>query len=282
VLTPQSLLSDAHGLVEKDGIWYSTRTVPVSFPGEGYDNCFNLEDRSLWFRHRNRCIIQVVKKYSPTGSAFVDLGGGNGYVAAALQEAGFDTCLVEAGVKGALNARSRGIRNIICSSIKEVMFRKDNIPAIGLFDVLEHIEHDKQVLEILRELLTSDGLMYITVPAYQFLWSPEDTYSGHFRRYSISSLKKVLSDSGYSNLYGSYFFSCLPLPIFFLRTLPGRVRIRPAMNHVLEKRLSSFHSTRLKIVEKTWEVFSRWEVGMLGKQKRIPFGSSCLIVAKKK
>ncbi len=45
------------------------------------------------------------------------------------------------------------------------------IGAIGLFDVLEHIENEAGFLKQLREVLKTGGRLYLTVPAFRWLWS---------------------------------------------------------------------------------------------------------------
>jgi hypothetical protein len=39
-----------------DGIWYSSEHERVSYPTDGNDSTFAIEDDSFWFRHRNDCI----------------------------------------------------------------------------------------------------------------------------------------------------------------------------------------------------------------------------------
>ena len=58
-------------------------------------------------------------------------------------------------------------------------------------DVLEHIQHDKEEINQAAELLSPGGRLIILSPAYQFLFSPFDTSIGHFRRYTLNSLKKL-------------------------------------------------------------------------------------------
>ncbi|MCX6254990.1 MAG: hypothetical protein NTV31_11015, partial [Bacteroidia bacterium] len=71
----------------KDGIWYSKTKSNVSYPENGNDLCFKIEDNSFWFKHRNNCIISVLKNYPPESEIF-DIGGGNGFVAAELERNG--------------------------------------------------------------------------------------------------------------------------------------------------------------------------------------------------
>jgi len=37
----------------KDGIYFSQNTNKISYPKESYQNCFQIEDNSFWFKHRN-------------------------------------------------------------------------------------------------------------------------------------------------------------------------------------------------------------------------------------
>jgi hypothetical protein len=95
--------------LHEDGIWYGPRTEPLSYPADANDACFDLEDDSFWFQHRNRCIVSVVRRFLPQEGPIFDIGGGNGFVSAGLEDAGFDVVLVEPGPAGAANAKKRGI-----------------------------------------------------------------------------------------------------------------------------------------------------------------------------
>ena len=59
------------------GIWYASKTDKVSYPAEGNEQCFGIEDNSFWFRHRNSCILELVKRFPPPGKGPIfDVGGG--------------------------------------------------------------------------------------------------------------------------------------------------------------------------------------------------------------
>src|SRR4029453_13054884 len=105
-------------------------------------------------------------------------------------------------------------------------FRPGSLPAIGMFDVLEHIENDVAFLDSLHELLIPSGRIYVAVPAFGFLWSADDAAAGHFRRYTIGTLTKALASSGFIVDYSTYFFQWLWLPIFFFRTMPSVIGLR--------------------------------------------------------
>ena len=104
------------------GIWRAeTDTAgPISYPAHQNDACFRLEDRSFWFTHRNKCVIAAVRRFPPDGF-ILDVGGGNGFVARGLIDAGYDTALLEPGGDGARNARqSRQLPTVINATIGNV------------------------------------------------------------------------------------------------------------------------------------------------------------------
>ncbi len=200
-------------------MWVSKTRSDVSYPSSDNELCYQIEDTSFWFQHRNRCIANCVRAYPPRGVVF-DVGGGNGFVSLGLQRAGWDTVVVEPGVTGASNAQRRGLLHVICSTFEDAGFRQNTLPAVGMFDVLEHVEDDTGFLRTLHEAMVPGGRLYLTVPAYQWLWSAEDTYAGHFRRYTLSSLTSTLNGAGFDVEFRSYMLSMLPAPIFLATEPP--------------------------------------------------------------
>ena len=39
----------------------------ISYPDEGNEACFAVEDESFWFRHRNACLVEMVRNFTPEG-----------------------------------------------------------------------------------------------------------------------------------------------------------------------------------------------------------------------
>lgn len=258
------------------GIWFAKTKSNISYPPEGNEVCFELEDQSFWFGHRNRCITSVVRSFPPAGT-FFDLGGGNGFVSLGLEKAGYPCVVVEPGSVGALNARRRGLPNVICATLEDVNFPRHSLPAAGLFDVLEHIADDVGFLQLLHQRLGVGGRTYLTVPAYPWLWSAEDVSAGHFRRYTLSSLAAVLIHSGFEVEFASYIFSALPLPILVSRTLPSLFGRRTAGN---TSEAISEHRSGLKTLLRIAAGVFNWELQRLEQKKAIPAGASCLVVAR--
>jgi 2-polyprenyl-3-methyl-5-hydroxy-6-metoxy-1,4-benzoquinol methylase len=260
-----------------DGLWVAYDQTDVSYPRNGNESCLSIENNSFWFRHRNSVITSLVKAFFPDGAVF-DVGGGNGYVAIALQSAGIETILVEPGAQGSRNAKARGLNVVIQSTLEDCEFRDRTIPAFGLFDVLEHIENDSEFLHRLYGQLLPKGYLYVTVPAYNFLWSIDDDYAQHYRRYTVRTLTKRLESVGFTVRYCSYFFCVLMPAVFVFRSIPSRFRIRRSID------LSSIkeeHAERAGLARFILEQTFAYELGRIEKRRYLATGSSCVAVAQK-
>jgi hypothetical protein len=52
----------------EEGIYYNRERVgEISYPVKGNEACFEVEDQSFWFRHRNDCIRELVRSFPPRG-----------------------------------------------------------------------------------------------------------------------------------------------------------------------------------------------------------------------
>jgi SAM-dependent methyltransferase len=215
-------------------------------------------------------------KRLPPWSSVLDIGGGNGFVSRGIESAGFQTVLLEPGETGAKNARARGLKNIICSTFENANIRKNSISAASMFDVIEHIEDDRGFLASVHGALEECGRIYLSVPAYDFLWSQVDVDAGHFKRYSRKRMFSVLEDSGFKVEFSIYIFAVLPIPIFLFRSIPT----------LLGKRSSHREIAHTKRKEHTKNGFYlnkmlNWERTAINSGKRLPFGGTLLVTAQK-
>ncbi len=260
-----------------DGLWCARTASSISYPEDGNQHCFTIEDGSFWFKHRNACLVELLRSFPPDG-AFFDIGGGNGHVAKAIQEAGWEVVLVEPGHVGAKNARRRGIRQVVQATLEDAHFRPASLPAVGLFDVIEHIEDDRSFLRKIHRLLRPNGRIYITVPAFQALWSFEDQEAGHWRRYTVPSLSEALTASGFKVEFATYIFEFLPLPILGYRVLPYRLGIAPKRSS--EERMRTDHREGGKLQRQTLAFLERRELTGIANRRPSRFGGSCMIAAR--
>lgn len=260
-----------------NGIWVARDQRDVSYPEAGNDACFAVEDTSFWFRHRNAVITELVTRTSPS-DAFFDIGGGNGCVSSALQSTGIEVVLVEPGPKGALNARQRGIRTVVQSTLEDAGFAPGSLPSAGLFDVVEHIDNDEEFLRLMHSYLQPQGTLYLTVPAYNFLWSNDDVQAGHFRRYTTTTLSRLLIECGFTIEYSSYLFSFLVPPLWCLRSVPSWIGFRKSVSQATKEQE---HTAGSGVAGAAVQRILSAELTRVTKGKRIPFGTSCIAVARK-
>ena len=266
------------GLVlEDDGIWHSASGESVSYPTEAHADYAAIEDVSFWFRHRNQCILAMLAASPPVG-AFFDVGGGNGYVAAALTKAGYDVVLVEPGIDGVRTAKKRGVKHLVCATTTTAAFEPKSMPAIGLFDVVEHVENDVVFLGEMVRLLQPGGMLFASVPAHAWLWSEEDDRAGHFRRYTSCNLKAAVVAAGLKVVYLSYFFRPMPLPILMFRSLPFRLGLRRAWTRAS---VSQDHMAKQSGISSALQTLLSREVINVRQKRRMHFGGSILLAAYK-
>lgn len=263
-----------------DGLWRARHSSAVSYPDWGNAACFQVEDSSFWFQHRNACILEAVKLFPPGGPVF-DIGGGNGYVAKGLQNAGLEVVLVEPGITGARNAQQRGIHTVICATVQDAGFVQQSLAAIGLFDVLEHIEKEKEFLAELREFLIPGGKIYLTVPAYNLLWSREDIDAGHQRRYSRQALRNALLSAGFRIDFLTGFFRFLPPAILLGRVLPYRLGRSSEDAANVNHQMKQQHVPQNRFVRLVLQELQRRERLGLQSKTEAKFGASWLAVGSK-
>jgi len=92
---------------------------------------------------------------------------------------------------------------------------------ICLFDVLEHIKDDARAIDWIDEHLAPNGTLFLTVPAFQFLWSHYDELAHHYRRYTRNDLILLLSEK-FKIEYSTYFNIHL-FPIIILTRIVQRI-----------------------------------------------------------
>jgi SAM-dependent methyltransferase len=260
-----------------DGAWHPSTTSAVDYPDQANAFCFAVEDSSFWFRHRNAVIVDIVRRFPPSGF-IADVGAGNGYVSLGLQQAGFDTLVVEPGPAGIRNAHTRGLAPLVRSTLQDAGFLPGSLPAAGLFDVLEHIEDDMAALRLLHTLIAPLGRLYLSVPAFRLLWSSEDDLAGHHRRYTTGSLSRRLRETGFDPEYATYFFAPLPLPILLLRALPSRLGFRRGIE---ADRIAAELKPKENVAVRATAAVLAAERALIRRGWRLHLGSSCLVVARR-
>ncbi|UCE60091.1 MAG: class I SAM-dependent methyltransferase [Phycisphaerales bacterium] len=235
---------------------------------KGYQlETFRLESEHWWYRARQRIILdQLGRRLSmESRPRILDIGCGAGTMLQAMREFG-EVVGVDACTEAAEAAEGHS------SCVVRVGHIPDDLPhdlgrfnAVCLFDVIEHLDDDIGALRSVRDLLDSDGVLFVTVPALPRLYGIHDEINEHRRRYTRSSLLHALTAAGFPGAHISYFnmlLSPLLIPAIFWRNLR-----RAGHNFEVRSRLAP-------ILER---VFGAERILM--RHTRLPFGLSLLATA---
>ncbi|WP_371420913.1 class I SAM-dependent methyltransferase [Tardiphaga sp.] len=258
----------------RPNFWTTGEIAPVSYPGEAHAALAKVEEASFWFRHRNKVIGSAVERFSK-GKTVFELGGGNGFVSLGLERRGIQTVVVEPGIDGANVAAMRGL-TVVHAAFTPDLFAAGSLPAVGLFDVIEHIADDREFLAGCAAAMEPGGYIYIAVPAHQFLWSADDEYAGHYRRYGRSQLIEILRSAGFDVLQATAFFTLLVPPLFALRTIPSKFKWRSvaSTDDAFDHHTEGFGA---RMIEKMLGL----ELPIILRGGVLPFGTSFLAIGKK-
>ena len=92
-----------------------------------------------------------------------------------------------------------------------------------LMDVLEHVEDDVGLAADTAAHVRPGGHLFVTVPAFQSLWSDHDVFLGHVRRYRLPEVEAVLRRAELQVVRGFYFYGAV-LPLAAATRLASRSR----------------------------------------------------------
>jgi SAM-dependent methyltransferase len=132
-----------------------------------------------------------------------DAGAGSGHFTDLLARRVSPVLALEGGQEnlGILRERFAGDANVQVRDCDLTrcgeMLREHGVRSIFTLDVLEHLPDDLAVLRQFHDALPQGGTLYIKVPALQWLYGPVDDASGHYRRYSVGRLRRVVTDAGF-------------------------------------------------------------------------------------
>lgn len=184
-----------------------------------YGLTYHSEETHWWYVARRRIILswltQSLAKMRTQDSSsprLLDYGCGTGINLVYLAKIGV-AFGVDASPDAIAFCRQRGLQNVVATGSLEEMQAPavfgGEFDVVTMFDVLEHLPDEVGALRCIRGLLKPGGLLVVTVPAFDWLWSGEDVVSEHLRRYTRSSLSRVLHEAGYETWRISYFNTLL-------------------------------------------------------------------------
>lgn len=149
----------------------------------------------------------------------IDFGSGSGFFAYELHEA-FpemieDVLLIDIGYS---KEELESTKNAPVKKLHYIPEGIDNCIVI-MMDVLEHIEDDYAIIEDIKRRVGKNSWYFITVPAFMSVWSTHDVYLGHYRRYTIPMLSKLMSHYNCTISQRYYIFASIFPLVWLVRKL---------------------------------------------------------------
>lgn len=179
-------------------------------------------DRVHWFYRGKRAIVRHwINRYVSLGSddLVIDAGMGTGAwlveMSSVCRVIGLDDY-----EESIILARPR-LEAVGGRAIKTPLDRVD-LPdscatVVTMLDVLEHLDDDRAALREMIRLLRPGGILIITVPALQWLWSDWDVTLHHRRRYHQADLLRLVSQPEVEVLRCAYTNTAMLPPIAVVR-----------------------------------------------------------------
>ena len=184
-----------------------------------------IQDRHWWFVGRRRVIGAVLEAALPANGRpsrrILDIGCGTGTMLGELRRFG-DVFGVDADEAAVQFCHSQGETQVQLASGGEVPHADASFDLVALLDVIEHVDNDQTLLAEARRVLVPRGSLFVTVPAYEWMWGPQDEIAHHKRRYTRPQLRDSLACAGYRVDRASYFNTFLFPPIAAIRVGPTR------------------------------------------------------------
>ena len=224
-------------------------------------------NRHPWELSRVECLINEIKKYN-IGKNILDIGCGDAF---------FDYKLMDEikdinnfyGIDIFSETEFKDGKYTLINDYKKIKNKK--FDTILMFDVLEHVEDDVDFLEnTVFPLLKDNGKVFMTVPAYQSLFSKHDQELKHYRRYNIKMIKNAVKKTNFKIIKYHYFYLSL-LPLRILSKLLNRD------DKVNEWKKNEKNSIT-KIVKKILNI----DYFICKKMNKLSFGLSLFVVLEKK
>ena len=231
------------------------------------------ETRHFWFVTRLEFVVSQLRRFVRRDAVFAEMGAGSAAIATVVASWCSDVSAVDIQTAGLLRAREKGIPKLYQMNLERSPFI-EQFDAVGLFDVLEHFADESKVLSRLCTMLKPGGYLFVTVPAYSWLWNKRDELESHQRRYDRGQLGRALVRNGFKILESRYFFLSI-LPLLAMRSLRDRVfpsEVREG-DHMRDVQLHRVVNTLLLFI-------TRVENRLLRRFK-LPVGGSLFVVARK-
>lgn len=240
-----------------------------------YYQYYEQERAHWWFKIRGQIIRDQLELLDlPSNSKILNIGAATYKSTELLDNFGHVTS-IEFDEDCCKFVREKLNKQIQEGSILDLKFENNYFDLVCAFDVIEHVEDDDTAIKEMQRVCKQDGILFITVPAFKFLWSKHDEINHHYRRYRLKELKKQVRRRSLKIMYSSYFntilFPFISLFRFYLNIFKKNAETKSDFDNFDSKNLSN----------NVFAFLFNLERPLLKKRLCFPFGVSCLILCKK-
>lgn len=236
-----------------------------------YDIESEVEGFHWWFDVRRKLLSFVLSSIKVCRNHIaLEVGCGTGANMRVLESEGFFGIGLDQSLYAINLIKEKADYPLLIGDSINLPIKSNSVGLIIAMDVFEHLDQDEKGIEECHRVLSNEGILFLTVPAFRSLWGIQDVVTGHKRRYTMKEIRNKLRQEGFNILRSSYFNFFLFFPILIARRIMTLLRIRikseneinhPVINSVL-KTIFSLEPFLLRYIS-------------------FPFGVSIFCVAKK-
>ena len=190
-----------------------------------------LERQHWWFRGRRTVYLGLLRHHlgGDRPRRVLDLGCGMGGFLEGLGELGDRVLPSDVDVESLARCRERGFAGGVVASGYELPYADGSFDLVCMFDAIEHITDDERAMREVARVLRPGGRVFVSVPAYQFLYANNDRVAQHERRYDRGMLRRVFEQAELEverNTHTNVFLFPLILPTVLAIKLAEKVLVR--------------------------------------------------------
>jgi len=183
-----------------------------------YEDIYRAELIHWWFCGRRNIVTSLLRRFASKSRPLrvADVGCGMGANLETLGEFGWVVGL-DSSATALGFSRQRGFPRLLAAALPSLPFPDAKFDIVCALDVIEHIDDDTAAVRELWRVCKPGGLLVVTVPAYEWLWSEHDDVNEHQRRYTRPLLRKRLTLPGGEVVRLSYMNTLFALPVMLFR-----------------------------------------------------------------
>jgi SAM-dependent methyltransferase len=243
-----------------------------------------LESEHWWFRSR-RAFVRgwLTKLGAGADTRLLDLGCASGTLLRELQGAGWSRAAgVDFSDVAVARCRSNGLTGVVLGDAADPPCDECSVDVLVASDVLEHLSDDALAVRRWFEVTRPGGHAVVCVPAYAWLWSDHDVVNHHYRRYTRSGLRRLLTDAGWEVAHSGYWNSALLPAVTAVRIAQRVVRrlsgeVARSSNHEVRGQLARTRGWLDAAVGAWMSLENRWILA----GGVFPAGISTYVIARK-